>query len=62
MDKRHVIHAGKEVHITNPEHPKAGEIGCYAGLADTYGSSEQKHRISFDGDIYLVSNGDFAIA
>lgn len=53
--------AGEDVCITNPEHPKAGEVGCYAGLADTYDGLEQKHRISFDGDIYLARAGDFRI-
>lgn len=54
--------AGEEVYISNPEHPKHGEVGCYAGLADPSEGLEQKHRISFDGDIYLALAYDFRIA
>ncbi|WP_322997188.1 hypothetical protein [Castellaniella sp.] len=62
MSKSHPMKAGEDVYISNPEHPKHGEVGCYAGLADTYDGLEQKHRISFNGDIHLARADDLRIA
>lgn len=52
-----VIRVGEEVIITAPAHRRHGQIGEYAGLADTL--VIQKYRICFDGDISLAKQGEF---
>ncbi|CAM5557796.1 hypothetical protein [Eoetvoesiella caeni] len=55
------IDPGQEVVITNPNHRMYNEWGEYAGLADTVPGLKPRHRISFDGDIFLANREDFKL-
>lgn len=48
--------------VVNARHPKYQQIGKYAGLADVVDGVEQKHRISFGGEIYLCCADEFELA
>lgn len=45
---------GDEVYIVRPGHAKHGEMGIYAGLGDVPEGLEERHRVSFDGEIHLA--------
>lgn len=52
-----VIRVGDEVVVTAKSHGRCGQIGEYAGLADSL--VVQKYRICVDGDIFTVKQSEF---